>query len=220
MQSAIQLVIFDCDGVLVDSETVANQQFALALQSLGLDYTFEKTVASFMGRSLKSAFAQIEQELGKPIPPGFAAKLDNDTFAAFEQSLQPVGGIHDALATIQARYETCVASSGDYKKMAVTLKKCALEDLFTKRIFSAVEVKNGKPAPDLFLYAAKKMGVAPEHCVVIEDSRFGVLAAKAAGMKALGYCAMTPALQLQEAGAQTFSSMVQLPALIGGLTRL
>jgi HAD superfamily hydrolase (TIGR01509 family) len=217
MQSAIQLVIFDCDGVLVDSETVANQQFAIALQALGLEYTFEKTVASFMGRSLKSAFAQIEQELGKALPSGFAAKLDLDTFAAFEQSLQPVNGIHAALAIIQTQYKTCVASSGDFKKMNVTLKKCALENLFTGRIFSAVEVKNGKPAPDLFLYAAQKMGVAPEQCVVIEDSPFGVQAAKAAGMRVLGYCAMTPELQLQEAGAQTFNSMRDLPKLIAGL---
>jgi HAD superfamily hydrolase (TIGR01509 family) len=217
MQSAIELVIFDCDGVLVDSETVANQQFAVALQSLGLPYTFEKTVASFMGRSLKSAFAQIEQELGRPLPEGFAAQLDLDTFAAFEQTLQPISGIHDALTIVQSRYKTCVASSGDYKKMAVTLKKCALENLFTERIFSAVEVKNGKPAPDLFLYAANKMGVLPERCVVIEDSRFGVQAAKAAGMHALGYCAMTPALQLREAGAQTFNSMRDLPELIAQL---
>jgi HAD superfamily hydrolase (TIGR01509 family) len=217
MQSAIQLVIFDCDGVLVDSETVANQQFAIALQTLGLPYTFEKTVASFMGRSLKSAFAQIELELGEPLPLGFAAKLDQDTFAAFEQSLQPVNGIFDALTIIQTHYKTCVASSGDFKKMGVTLKKCALEPLFTGRIFSAVEVKNGKPAPDLFLYAAKKMGIAPEHCVVIEDSPFGVQAAKAAGMRVLGYSAMTPELQLQEAGAQTFSSMQDLPRLIAML---
>jgi HAD superfamily hydrolase (TIGR01509 family) len=217
MESAIQLVIFDCDGVLVDSETVANQQFALALQTLGLPYTFEKTVASFMGRSLKSAFAQIELELGKPLPYGFAAKLDLDTFAAFEQSLQPVNGIHDALTVVQTHYKTCVASSGDFKKMAVTLKKCALDNLFTGRIFSAVEVKNGKPAPDLFLYAAQKMGVAPGHCVVVEDSPFGVQAAKAAGMRVLGYCAMTPELQLQEAGAQTFSSMHDLPKLIAAL---
>jgi HAD superfamily hydrolase (TIGR01509 family) len=217
MQGAVQLVIFDCDGVLVDSETVANQQFAKALRTLGLPYTFEKTVASFMGRSLKSCFAQIEQELGKPIPEGFAAQLDQDTFAAFEQTLQPIDGIHDALSIIQSRYKTCVASSGDYKKMAVTLKKCALEDLFLGRIFSAVEVKNGKPAPDLFLYAAKQMGFAPEQCVVIEDSCFGVLAAKAAGMQVFGYCAMTPEAQLQQAGAVTFKSMQQLPELIAQL---
>ncbi len=170
-----------------------------------------------MGRSLKSCLAQVEQELGSALPDGFAAQLDRDTFAAFEQSLEPVAGIHAALDQLQPAYKTCIASSGGYNKMAITLKKCALEQRFSNHIFSAVEVKNGKPAPDLFLFAAKKMGVAPDHCVVIEDSRYGVQAAKAAGMHALGYCAMTPAEQLQAAGATTFTSMSVLPELVRAL---
>jgi beta-phosphoglucomutase-like phosphatase (HAD superfamily) len=223
----IELVVFDCDGVLVDSEVLANQVFCSAINNLGLNYTFEETVAQFMGRSLKSGFAQLEQELGRPLPENFAHELDQQTYAAFEQYLAPVRGIVEALELVQKHYQTCIASSGGFEKMDRTLRKTNLLNKFeniaanqylnsqtARRIFSATQVAHGKPAPDLFLFAAQRMGVKPENCVVIEDSPFGVQAAQSAGMKVLGYCAMTPEKRLSQMGAITFNSMHNLPMLI------
>ena len=210
----IELIIFDCDGVLVDSERVANTVLNDALLALGLPYTVEKTIASFMGRSMKSCIAQIEQELGRPLSPQWLDQIQADTFKAFETTLTEVAGVSAMLDQLQPRFKSCVASSGDYTKLHTTLTKTQLKQRFDGRIFSAVDVQYGKPAPDLFLHAARQMGVSPEHCVVIEDSVFGVQAARAAGMRAFGYAAMTPQAALHQAGAAVFTSMNLLPKLI------
>jgi HAD superfamily hydrolase (TIGR01509 family) len=215
---SVELIIFDCDGVLVDSELLANNVLAKALQDLGLPYDTARTIDSFMGRSLKSCFEQIERELGASLPNDFGARLDRDTYLAFEQDLQSVPFIATALDQIQAHYKSCVASSGSHEKMQLTLGKTGLFNRFENRIFSASEVKQGKPKPDLFLHAAARMGVLPTHCVVIEDSPAGVQAAKAAGMQVLGYCAMTPREKLESLGAIGFDDMRELFAMIGRLT--
>lgn len=214
---SIELIIFDCDGVLVDSERVANAVLSDALRALGLPYTFDKTVGAFMGRSMKSCIEQVERELGRPLPSSWLDQVQSNTFKAFEVDLTEVAGVSPMLDKIQALYKTCIASSGDYVKLNTTLTKTALKPRFDTRIFSAVDVKNGKPAPDLFLHAAKQMGVSPKRCVVIEDSVFGVQAARAAGMKAFGYAAMTPADSLQKAGGIVFNHMNELPQLIAQL---
>lgn len=215
----IELIIFDCDGVLVDSERVANTVLSAALQALGLPYTMERTIASFMGGSMKSCVAQIEQELGRPLTAQWLDQVQADTFKAFETTLTEVAGVSGMLDQLQPQYKSCIASSGDYIKLHTTLTKTQLKPRFEGRIFSAVDVKHGKPAPDLFLHAAQQMGVLPARCVVIEDSVFGVQAARAAEMQVFGYAAMTAPEVLQRAGAKVFTDMVKLPQLIKELNR-
>ena len=194
-----KLVIFDCDGVLVDSEPIANAVFALHLRKIGLPYTTEQAINRFMGRSMKSCMVEVLDDLqalgvatSKDFPSAFLAALQADTFAAFEKSLKPVLGITDAINAIEAAgVKTCIASSGDHAKMKVTLGLCGLYDRFLERIFSATQVQNGKPAPDLFLFAAAQMGFKPIECTVVEDSPAGVQAAVAAGMRVVGYTALT-----------------------------
>jgi HAD superfamily hydrolase (TIGR01509 family) len=131
-------------------------------------------------------------------------------FAAFEAELEPVAGVVEALDAIDL--ESCVASSGPPEKIRWTLGHTGLLDRFDDRIFSATEVEHGKPAPDLFLHAAARMGWDPAECAVVEDSPAGVEAALAAGMTALGYAGWTPAERLD--GARVFTDMAELPALL------
>lgn len=155
------LVIFDCDGVLVDSELLANEIFCSHINQLGLDYSLEQTMQKFVGRSLASGFAILEAELGHPLPADFKHRLDAETFAAFADRLQPVPGINAALDQIQPVFQTCIASSGGFDKMAITLKLTKLEERFVGRIFSATQVKQGKPAPDLFCLLRKVLVFCP-----------------------------------------------------------
>jgi HAD superfamily hydrolase (TIGR01509 family) len=193
------LVIFDCDGVLVDSEPIANAVFAAHLATVGITLSVEQTMARFMGRSMKSCMEDVAQELvqrglTRPanFPHDFLDAMQVDTFAALQSQLQPVKGIAAALDAIEARgIATCIASSGDHEKMEVTLGKTGLLNRFGARIYSATQVAKGKPAPDLFLFAASQMDTPPERCVVIEDSPYGVEAAVAARMRAMAYCALT-----------------------------
>jgi HAD superfamily hydrolase (TIGR01509 family) len=182
------LVIFDCDGVLVDSELLSNQALSHALAEIGVHLTVEETMAEFMGRSRKHMLARTAQLLGGPVPEDFGEHYDEARNAAFWQGLEPVEGIEEALDAIEgAGYATCVASSGDHEKMRLTLGMTGLHDRFEGRIYSATEVANGKPAPDLFLHAAAQMGFDPEDCVVVEDAPAGVEAGRAAGMRVLGF---------------------------------
>jgi HAD superfamily hydrolase (TIGR01509 family) len=226
------LVIFDCDGVLVDSEPIANAVFAGHLAKIGIKLTLEQTMARFMGRSLKSCMEDVAAELRQkklPEPANFPVDFLNamqvDTFAALQAQLQPVKGIASAIDSIEAQsIATCIASSGDHGKMKITLGKTGLLSRFEGRIFSATQVTKGKPAPDLFLFAAAQMGFSASQCVVVEDSPFGVEAAVAAGMRALAYCALMnfdemlarpgvhdAALAMQ---VHEFHSMDMLPSLL------
>jgi HAD superfamily hydrolase (TIGR01509 family) len=202
-------VIFDCDGVLVDSEQISNRALAGLLTEIGLPMTPEESVEAFMGRSWKTVLAWAE-ERGAPLPEGFRRRYLDAMFAAFEEELQPVPGIVAALDAITL--PNCVASSASVEKMRFTLGHTALWDRFAGRIFSATEVEHGKPAPDLFLYAAARMGWEPADCAVVEDSPAGVEAALAAGMAVFGYAGTTPAERLE--GARVFTDMAELPALL------
>jgi HAD superfamily hydrolase (TIGR01509 family) len=194
------LVIFDCDGVLVDSEPIANAVFARHLRSLGITLTLEQTMARFMGRSLKSCMADVQEEMtakGIAAPTNFPNEfldgMQADTFDELKRSVQAVNGVAKGIDELEALgIRTCIASSGDHAKMKVTLGKTDLWNRFDGRIFSATQVKKGKPAPDLFLFAASEMQVPPHACLVVEDSPFGVEAGVAAGMQVLAYCALTP----------------------------
>jgi HAD superfamily hydrolase (TIGR01509 family) len=212
------LVIFDCDGVLVDSEPLSNTVFSRALQREGLDWSVEETMRRLMGRSLKSCVEIIEGLLARQLPEDFVHRLQADTLQAFRAApLQPVPGINEAIDALEtAGVKICVASSGGFDKMEVSLGVTGLWARFEGRIFSSSQVKRGKPFPDLFLHAAIAMNEQPFDCIVVEDSVPGAQAAKAAGMRVLGYAAAphTDRDALGAAGAFLFTDMKQLPELV------
>jgi HAD superfamily hydrolase (TIGR01509 family) len=212
------LVIFDCDGVLVDSEPIANESFSQALRPHGLDWTVEETMRRLMGRSLKSAVEICEAEIGRKLPDDFVDKMQAVTYQNFRDApLRPVAGVKEAVLALQkAGIDTCVASSGSPEKMRFTLGLTGLWDLFDGRIFSASQVPRGKPFPDLFLHAAIGMNVQPFECTVIEDSVPGIEAARSAGMRALAYAGAPYAdrAALAAAGGELFDDMKTLPDLV------
>jgi HAD superfamily hydrolase (TIGR01509 family) len=212
----VAAVIFDCDGVLVDSERLAGPILAELLTELGLPTTQGDVDRDFKGRSWEHGLAMIGERLGRAPWPDLRERYRERLFAAFETRLQPIAGIADVLDALDAAgLPRCVASSGDHERIRRGLRGAGLLDRFPEdEIFSADDVVHGKPAPDLFLHAAAQMGFDPASTVVIEDSPAGAEAGRAAGMAVLGYAGQTPAGELRAAGARTFSSMAELPALL------
>jgi HAD superfamily hydrolase (TIGR01509 family) len=211
--AAFRLVIFDCDGVLVDSERITNQVFADLLGELGLAFTLDDMFEHFVGHSMPRCLEKITALLGRPAPPDFVAQYRARSTRALELHVEPVPGIEQALDQIAIPW--CVASNGLHTKMQLTLGRTGLLPRFEGKLFSASEVERPKPAPDLFLHAAHRSGVAPRDCVVVEDTPAGIEAAVAAGMTALGYAALTPPHRLHAAGAhRVFDRMSDLPALL------
>lgn len=209
----IGLVIFDCDGVLVDSERLAIKVDAIVLAKLGWPISEAEIIERFVGVSDADFRKAIESRLGRSLPDAWEADFEPLYRRAFAADLRPVDGIAEALDCIEL--PSCVASSGTHEKMRYTLGLTGLYDRFEGRIFSATEVARGKPHPDLFLYAAERMGVEPHACVVVEDSINGVRAARAAGMKVLAYGGgVTPAAKLEGAHTTVFEDMRDLPALL------
>src|SRR5215813_9195458 len=181
----MDLIIFDCDGVLVDSEIVSFEAEAEVFAEIGIDLTAEDLLARFLGMSSASMFAIIEREHGIKLPADFAEQAARRTLEAFDQRLKPIPGIAELLAGLPDR--KCVASSSEPPRIRHSLSLAGLLHHFEPHIFSATQVKHGKPAPDLFLFAAESMGAAPARCLAIEDSVAGVTAARAAGMTVLGF---------------------------------
>ncbi|MBC7843505.1 MAG: HAD family phosphatase [Gemmatimonadaceae bacterium] len=195
-------VIFDCDGVLVDSEGLMNREFRTMLGEIGLSYTSEETTRTFMGRSMKSCLQIVETQLGRAVPDDFLAVLDERAYAVFARDLKPVDGIEALLDSLDAEaIPYAVASSGSHEKMRTTLGITGLLPRLAGRITSATEVAHGKPAPDVFLLAAERLRTEPARCVVIEDSLLGIEAARAADMRVIGYAAMVSPEAMQAAGA-------------------
>ncbi|MEU3462187.1 HAD family hydrolase [Streptomyces sp. NPDC006733] len=214
----IDLVIFDCDGVLVDSERLAVRVDARMLAELGWPMGEAEIVERFVGRSHLDMTAAIEEHLGEPLPDGWYERYRPWYRAAFDAELTAVDGITEALDLIAS--PTCVASSNTHPGLRYSLELTGLLPRFAGRIFSATEVERGKPAPDLFLHAARTLGADPAHCVVVEDSHFGVEAARAAGMRAFGYCGgLTPRAWLEGPGTVVFDEMRDLPGLLSGRSR-
>jgi HAD superfamily hydrolase (TIGR01509 family) len=178
---------------------------------LGLETSVDDCVRDFLGLGMPTTLRLVAERLGRPVPQAWVDDLDAAVRRAFLAELTPVPGIVRALDAITL--PTCVASSGSHDKMSFTLGHTGLYDRFAGRIFSSDQVSRGKPAPDLFLFAAGAMDVAPEQCVVIEDSPVGVAAARAAGMRALGFAATTPPERLKDADV-VFASMDALPRLL------
>ena len=207
------LVIFDCDGVLIDSERLAVAVEVRAIGELGWQLSEADVIERFVGRSEENMLSEIAAHIGRPLPPDWTSQLAASYRDAFESSLTPVEGVIDALDEIAL--PTCVASSSSHEKLRHSLGLTGLYERFVGRIFSADEVAKGKPAPDLFLHAARRMGAAPRDCVVVEDSRHGVEAGRAAGMRVLAFAGgVTTANQLAGSNTVVFDHMRDLPALI------
>lgn len=217
------LVVFDCDGVLVDSETIACRVDAALLTEAGFPLDFEAIRSEFVGMSCASMCRTIEARFGRPLPDDMPARLLAAVLDAFERELAPIRGVAEAVASLAG--PRCVASSSDPARIRRSLALTDLLDLFEPHLFSATMVARGKPAPDLFLHAAREMRAEPRRCVVIEDSVPGVLAARAAGMTVLGFhgaghCAPDHDEKLRAAGAtRTFADMALLPSAIAAAAR-
>ncbi|WP_209000992.1 HAD family hydrolase [Stappia sp. BW2] len=211
------LVIFDCDGVLVDTERMANANMAAIITELGIPMTGPDCQRRFMGRTLEDVQSMIEELTGKVLPANWPDQVrlrDLEKFKAGVPAIEGVAGVLDDLDRRGVAY--CVGSSGKYEKMRTTLGSSGLLPRLEDRLFSAQDCERGKPAPDVFLLAARTMGHAPETCVVIEDSLPGVLAARAAGMRVFAFVE-DPACDrkaMQDAGAILFDAMVDLPDML------
>jgi HAD superfamily hydrolase (TIGR01509 family) len=213
------LIIFDCDGVLIDSELIACEVDAACLSEIGWPHTVEDILERYVGRSAAAMLADIEARTGRRLPDGFPEMLRRRLAAAFETDLTAIPGVEDVLDRLSCRF--CIASSSAPERLRHSLTLVGLYDRFAPDIFSAAEVRRGKPAPDLFLHAAARIGVPPSRCLVIEDSLAGVEAAGAAGMTVFGFtggghCRQGHAERLRQAGASTiFAEMTELVRLIG-----
>ncbi|BAZ16444.1 HAD family hydrolase [Calothrix sp. NIES-4071] len=209
-----ELVIFDCDGVLVDSEPILNRIFAEMLTEVGFPITYAEINRQFKGKSLKTCLEIIEQSYGKPLPPNFFERCKEREFAAFQQELQPVSGITETLE--QITLPKCVASNSNHRHIQLVLNLTGLIHKFQGNLYSANDVARPKPFPDIYLYAAQQMNTNPQNCVVIEDSAPGVQAAYAAGMTVFGYAHdHHDGAALTEKGAKiVFNNMYKLPQLL------
>ncbi|MCB1614950.1 MAG: HAD family hydrolase [Pseudomonadales bacterium] len=222
------LIIFDCDGVLVDSELLANRVLAAHLTRLGHSTSPDQSMRLYMGHSMKENMKKIEARFASPLPEDFLDTLQKETFRLFEQHLEAVPGVDEVLCYLNnVRRPFCVASSGDFEKLQLTLNKTGLIKYFCsqgegRNIFSATEVAFGKPSPDLFFHAARSMGALPAQTLVIEDSVPGVNAALAAGMNVLAHLPRNlPAdfreqqkALLESSGASLFEDMRELLVLL------
>lgn len=207
--TVFDLVIFDCDGVLVDSERITNRIYCRMLNDLGLELGLDDMFEKFVGRSSAQNIALITNMLGAPPPDDFFPAYQQNAWEALKAEVTPVAGVPELLGQLSQPF--CVASSGEPEKIRITLGATGLLPCFEGRIFSVRDVEHPKPAPDLYLLAAKTMGVSPSHCAVVEDTTTGVAAGHAAGMHVFGFTDHTSSQRLKDAGAsETFSTMAEL----------
>jgi HAD superfamily hydrolase (TIGR01509 family) len=211
-----RLVIFDCDGVLVDSELITNRVYVAMLNEIGIPVTLEDMFEKFVGRSMDYCWDLVAGMLGRRLPPHLVEEYRVRTTAALQAQLRAVDGIEEVLDALDARQVPyCVASSGTHQKMHTTLGLTGLLPRLAGKLFSVTDVVRSKPAPDVYLHAARAFKVVPSACRVVEDSPTGVAAGVAAGMTVYGYCALTPEWRLAGAGAHhTLSNMRRLPDLL------
>lgn len=217
----VKLVIFDCDGVLVDSEMIASRELAAYLSDLGRPTQATECRQAFTGMSIQSVADKVHTEWGLTVPDDFIDRLRARDRIAFERELKAVAHVEDALAHLRrANVPFCVASSGTPEKIRHSLALTGLLPKFNEHLFSATQVAHGKPAPDLFAFAAARMGVQAEHCLVIEDAAPGVQGGVAAGMDVFGFigashCTSQSGEALLASGAcRIFDRMADLPALL------
>lgn len=214
------LLIFDCDGVLVDSETIANEVLAETLTALGRPMTAAESMRTQIGRALSDILRETSDIVGRRMPDSIGADMNERLFARFRRELRAIDGVANALACLPHR--RCLASSSRPERIDLALLVTGLDHLFDRR-FSAVQVAHGKPAPDLFLLAAREMGAEPAGAIVIEDSASGVVGARAAGMRVIGFvggghAGPDLARRLSDTGAhRVIAHMRDLPATVAAL---
>lgn len=208
-----KLIIFDCDGVLVDSEGITSQVFIDMLAELGINITLEEIMNRYVGMPMVDGLAVLAKQYGFTPPTDFVERFYRNSMVVLADQLQPVPGIKAFIGQLQLPF--CVASNSHIEKVRAMLSITGLLANFEGKIFTAGQVKNPKPAPDVYLYAAKAFNTDPSYCLVIEDTPVGVSAAKAAGMTVYGYSAITPAERLWDADVHAvFDEMSDLPLLI------
>ncbi len=207
------LVIFDCDGVLVDSEPIANRVLTALIQECGWNIAEEETIARFVGRSLAYCVDQVRATIPDTFPEDFSEQYHSRINTAFEAELQATPGVREVIEGLTVPF--CVASSSGHSKLRMTLGVTGLLPLFEGRIYSSEDVLRGKPAPDLFLYAASQMGAKPEECTVIEDSMPGVQAGLAAGMRVLAYRGFADPSEIGALGVTVYDCMDQIQKALG-----
>lgn len=211
-----ELVIFDCDGVLVDSEAISNDVLARMLTREGLATTLDEARRNYQGMLLTDICRQAEAKLGRQLPSDWLAEYERERAGAFRRGLQPVTGAAEAVRRVKAAgLKVCVASQGALERTRMTLSLTGLRDLFAPNaLFSAHDVPRPKPDPALFRHAAATIGASPSRCVVVEDTVYGVTAAVAAGMRAIGYAADSDRNALRNAGAELLHTLSQLPEML------
>jgi len=216
LMARFDLVAFDCDGVLVDSEPITCGVLADMLNELGWKISVEETIRTFVGRLVRDELPMIEARVGKPVQLDFYEEFVARRNVMLEQAITPVRNVLQTVQALAAKeMPFCVASGADRAKMRITLGKTGLLPWFEGKLFSGMEVPRTKPAPDVYLLAAKTMGVEPKRCVVIEDTPTGIAAGVAAGMTVFGYAERMDAQLLRDAGAiEIFTDMAQLPELV------
>jgi phosphoglycolate phosphatase len=208
-----KLVIFDCDGVLVDSEPIVNRVFVELLSEIGWFLTYEQAAQLFVGKSSATCLEIVEQKLGKPVPPDFLDRCREREVDALNRELKSVSGIESVLENLTL--PKCVASNSSLRHVHLVLQLTGLIHHFNDKLFSAAQVERPKPFPDVYLHAAQQMGISPDQCVVIEDSVPGVQAGCAAGMKVFGYAQQSDRDALVTAGAHLiFDQMSDLLELL------
>ena len=212
------LVIFDCDGVLVDSERIANREFAALLREIGLEFTLPQMFETFVGNSMPRCVEIITERLGHAPPDDLLDRYSAQVASMLPRELTAVAGVASLLDRLDASgIPYCVASNGEHPLMRIKLSVAGLLDRFEGKRFSSADVARPKPAPDLFLHAARIMNADPSRCVVIEDSALGVEGAHAAGMRVIGYADLMPEERLRSAGADHIVHRIEDAAPLLGL---
>lgn len=206
-------IIFDCDGVLVDSETIGIRVLLDMTAEYGVTKDFTEAVDEFSGRRLRDVLNVLQTQAASPFPSNFEQSFREQSYKVFQTEVLPVDGIPELLSSLSIPF--CVASSGPVEKIKLNLTLTGLLPYFGDRIYSGYDINSWKPDPGIFLHAAKQMGFAPADCVVVEDSRAGVTAGVSGGFKVFGYAKHSNPVELKKEGAQVFYSMHDLPGLLG-----
>lgn len=208
----LKCIIFDCDGVLVDTEKIGNGILIGMAGEYGFKMELEDAYRNFNGRNLKDCFLQIEKSIKRKLPEDFENRYREKSFEAFKRDAKPVEGVEDFIAKLKIPY--CVASSGPVEKIRLNLETAGLLDKFENKIFSSYSINSWKPNPEIFLFAAKEMGFDVSECVVIEDSMAGVMAGIKGGFKVYGFANENNAADLKQEGAILFSSFEELSIML------
>ena len=208
----VKCIIFDCDGVLVDTEKIGNEILLSMAAEHGFEMKIEDAYSNFNGRNLKECFLHVENSIGKKLPDNFESEYRERSFEAFKTQVKPMEGVVDFIEKLKIPY--CVASSGPVEKIRLNLETAGLLDKFENKIFSAYQINSWKPDPGIFLFAAKEMGFEVKDCIVVEDSKAGVMAGIRGGFKVYGFVNDNNFDDLKNEGAIVFSSYDELKELL------